>query len=137
MIEVRTGRDEVIALMLGAVALVALSPGARAGSGEARLRWDGEQPVLRLVLTATADGGPASVDVPVDVYDPEGHFIKQVSVACEGDGREDALLFAGENHFILVKGLMGGIEAMQGGGGEDAGEEEPAPMEVVYYKVAG
>ncbi len=70
-----------------------------------------------------------------DVFDPEGHFIKQVSIACEGDGREDSLFFAGRDRFVLVKGFVSAVKSFVGGAGAAGGEEEPEPMEVICYAV--
>jgi hypothetical protein len=74
--------------------------------------------------------------ITYDVFDPAGNFVKQVAVACEGDGEEDGLFFFGSDRALLVKGLVDAAISLQGGGGaatETEGEEEPAPMEIVCF----
>ena len=81
---------------------------------------------------------PDGVMQTFDVFDTEGHFIKQVSVACEGNGEDDALIAAGDDRFILVKGFVEALLMLQGGGageGEEEEEEESAPMEVICYSI--
>ena len=72
-----------------------------------------------------------------DVFDAKGEFVRQVPVACAADGIEDGLFFAGNDHMLVVKGLADAAVTMQGGSPEAAEGEEPAPMEVVYYRIAG
>ncbi len=81
---------------------------------------------------------PEGVLMTFDVFSPDGHFIKQLQVACEGDGANDGFFMISPDRAILVKGLVSGVMAMQGGlgAGSAGGEEEEAPMEVIYYKVA-
>lgn len=79
---------------------------------------------------------PAGVLITYDVFDPAGHFARQVAVACEGDGDNDGLFFFGADRALLVKGLSDAAMALQGGGGAvPEGEEEPAPMEVICFAV--
>jgi hypothetical protein len=63
--------------------------------------------------------------------------LEQVAVACEGDPRVDGLFFVGENSFVLVKGYLDAL-ASQFGRTTAYSEldEEPAPMEVIYFTVA-
>ncbi|MBU1700476.1 MAG: hypothetical protein KJ970_10285 [Candidatus Eisenbacteria bacterium] len=67
-----------------------------------------------------------------DVFDKEGHFIKQVDVAGEGDGRKDFLMFAGDHRVVLVTGLLDAAVSMQGLAGE--GDEDAAPMEIICFE---
>ncbi len=90
-----------------------------------------------VVHSSSAFEQPEGVMQTFDVFDGQGHFIRQVAVACEGDGEEDALLFLGGDRLLLIKGLMAGIQAMQGASSASEDEEEPAPMEVVYYSIPG
>jgi len=80
---------------------------------------------------------PQGVMLTYDVFDAKGEFIRQVAVGCEGDGIEDGLFFAGRDHMLLVKGLADAAATMQGASPEAAEGEEPLPMEIVYYRVAG
>jgi len=78
---------------------------------------------------------PEGILITYDIFDPDGHFIKQVAVRCEGDGEEDSLFFAPDGTAVLVTGFAAALESLQsagaGGGDED---EEAEPMEVVYLR---
>lgn len=79
---------------------------------------------------------PEGVMSTYDVFDSEGHFIKQVQMACEGDGMKDGMIFSGDDRVIVVIGLMDAVLALQGGSSPDLEEgEEPPPMEVICYAV--
>lgn len=80
---------------------------------------------------------PEGTMLTYDVFDPEGHFTEQVAVVCPGDGVQDGLIFAGEDRVIQIIGFQDAIETMQRQGASAADEEEePAPMEIVCYRVA-
>jgi hypothetical protein len=66
-----------------------------------------------------------------DVFDRNGHFVRQVAIACEGDPLHDALIFVDDAHAVLVRGLGAGPDGSPGAEGE-----QPS-MEVVYYRVTG
>jgi len=75
-----------------------------------------------------------------DVFDADGHFIKEVAVQCLGDGLEDRLFWTSEGSAVLITGFNDALRAlMMGGAGAAAGEEEDeeaVPMEVIYLEVA-
>jgi hypothetical protein len=78
---------------------------------------------------------PEGILATYDVFDPEGHFIKEVAVQCEGDGEVDKLFFLGDRA-ILVKGYLEAVSAMFGRGTPvtaDGGEAEP--MEIVCFRL--
>ena len=88
----------------------------------------------------TSRGGvdqPEGVFYTWDVFDPDGHFVEQVSAACPGDGEDDMMLWTGDGA-IQVTGFVGAVRALQNGGAGDAeDDEEAAPMEVICYRVKG
>jgi len=92
---------------------------------------------------STSLGGtdqPDGVLTTWDVLSPDGHFIKTVSAACPGDGENDIIIWTPSGDAVMVTGFVDALGALQGGGGassEEDGAEEPAPMEVIYMKVAG
>ncbi|MFH1145195.1 MAG: hypothetical protein V1774_11680 [Candidatus Eisenbacteria bacterium] len=92
---------------------------------------------LWVASSRSIHGQPAGIMVTFDVFDKQGDFSRQVAVACDGDGIEDGLFFAGSGHMLLVKGLADAAVSMQGATLETAEGEEPAPMEAVYYRIAG
>lgn len=80
---------------------------------------------------------PEGVLNTFDVFDPDGHFIRQVQVHVEGDGEDDALFFAPGGDAVLVTGFAPALRSLQNQGGSGEDDEEAAPMEVIYLKRAG
>ncbi len=77
---------------------------------------------------------PAGVMLTFDIFDPEGHFVRQCPVTCDGDPMHDGLLLTGGSRMVLVRGFIDAALAMQAGGAlEMEDEEDPAPMEVISY----
>jgi hypothetical protein len=71
-----------------------------------------------------------------DVFDPEGHFQKQVSVMCEGNGREDGFFFVGDDRAMIVKGMRSSRLGMFGSTDDDDEKADEAPeLEVIYYRL--
>jgi sugar lactone lactonase YvrE len=71
-----------------------------------------------------------------DVFDPDGHFSKQVAVACEGDSYYDCLFWVSEDQVVLVTGAMAALAAQFGGGATlDSDDEEATPQAVICYNV--
>jgi len=91
---------------------------------------------------STSMGGtdqPDGVLMTWDVLSPDGHFIKTVSAACEGDGENDILIWTPTGDAVVVTGFVEALQALQGGGGaagDEESDDEPEPMEVIYLKVA-
>ena len=81
---------------------------------------------------------PDGIFQTYDVFDPEGHFVKQVAVACEGSGQDDGMMILNNGRVIVIKGMIAAIRTMIGRGDseEEDTEEEVVPLEVVCYKVA-
>ena len=71
-----------------------------------------------------------------DVFTPDGEFLKQVSAKCAGDGKKDSLMWTPDGNAVLVTGFLDAAMSLQGGG-TPAGDDEAAPMEVVYLKRVG
>ncbi len=117
---------------------------------EAPITVEATDPVIEWIgpnLRVAADGPlwvltsrgqrPEAADIMVtyDVFDPSGHFQRQVAVACEGDGREDALYLAPDGErAVLVKGFLAAARSMFGAQVDT--DAEPEPIEVVCYAVA-
>lgn len=81
---------------------------------------------------------PDGVMATFDVFNPEGHLVKEVAVECEGDGTHDALFFPAGDTVVLVRGYLDALAAMFGRGTPISEEgEEARPMEVICYRVGG
>ncbi|MBD3235867.1 MAG: 6-bladed beta-propeller [Candidatus Eisenbacteria bacterium] len=93
-----------------------------------------EDGMIWVLTPAGTQDQPEGVMATYDVFDPAGHFVKQVSAGCEGDGENDALFPAGEDRLIKVTDIIAAAVAMQGGLGAEA-QEESEPMEVVCYRI--
>jgi len=82
---------------------------------------------------------PTGIMQTYDIFDSQGHWQRQVAIACPGDAVQDRLYFTGSDRAVLVKGAVEAQRNMFGGSGDsdsdsDAGlDEEPAPLEVVVY----
>ncbi len=87
---------------------------------------------------------PEGIFQTYDVFDPEGHFVKQVTVPCAGSSEEDRLFLIDDSYVIVVHGAVAAARNMFGNAGredeaaESAGEAagmEAEPLEVVCYKI--
>jgi hypothetical protein len=90
------------------------------------------------VLTARGSRNqPEGVLATWDVFDPDGHFVRQVQVRCPGNGRKDGIFFVGDDRLLVVHGLTDALGAQFGGGAGDEQDEEAQPIEVVCYRIEG
>ena len=83
---------------------------------------------------------PDGVMTRWDVFSPDGHFLETVSAVCEGDGENDIIIWADNNSAVQVTGFTEAARALNSGGaggGDDSGDEEAEPMEVIYLRVSG
>jgi hypothetical protein len=89
------------------------------------------------VVDSRGDTGlPEGVMLSYSVFDEDGHFVKTVQIACDGDGRDDGLIRVDQDHMVLIRGLLPAIQGIQTGGAAGGDEdEEAAPMEIVYYRI--
>lgn len=74
-----------------------------------------------------------------DIFAPDGRFIRQVAMACEGHGQRDALIFLSDNRLLLIKDQVEATRAFRGGppSGEAAAEEDASvALEIVCYGMA-
>ena len=90
-----------------------------------------------LVWVRTSHGvidQPDGILMTVDVFDLDGHFVRQVAARCDGDGEEDYLIWTSTGDAVLVTGYTEAIQALQGGTGSEEEEdgEEAEPMEVIF-----
>lgn len=72
-----------------------------------------------------------------DVFDKDGHFIKQVSLACQGDPDNDRLIWLSDDTVVLVTDLVGAFFGNMADGALDLEEEDAGAtvQEVIYYRV--
>jgi len=91
------------------------------------------------VRTSRGDNNaPSGMMTVFDVFDSEGHFVKQAALECPGDSQEDALFFLSKDRFIQVTRALDAFLSRQGISTEEAEEEEEeVPMEVIYFSIEG
>ena len=80
---------------------------------------------------------PEGVLATFDVFDPQGVFVRQVSLACPGDGEIDGVFAVGPDRFVVVRGYAEAVAAQYGGGSRasDDDDDDEALMEIVCYRV--
>ncbi len=71
-----------------------------------------------------------------DVFNPQGKFTSQVTLAGQGDPESDAYFFVKNRVYVVTSFLQAAMSA-QGVDGAFDDEEEPEPMAVICYKLDG
>lgn len=115
--------------------------------GNAPISWEETEPDIEFLRTA-ADGNiwvlssramwaaPEEIFTYYDVFNPAGEFIEQVNIICDGDSRQDFLLFAGTDRVFRITNFWDAVLSRFGGAGADSDtDEEAEPMAVVCYEV--
>ncbi|MFQ5599118.1 MAG: 6-bladed beta-propeller [Candidatus Krumholzibacteriia bacterium] len=69
-----------------------------------------------------------------DVFDDQGHYVRQVTLEGQGDPQEDGYFFVGDRLYV-VTGWLDAVVAQQGGTEGAEEEEEAMPMELICYRV--
>jgi len=78
-------------------------------------------------------GGAAMV---YDVFDPDGHFTRQVAIECEADMQFDGLFWVSDDRVVLVTDAMSALAAQFGEGASLASEDEDgSPQEIICFNV--
>jgi hypothetical protein len=78
---------------------------------------------------------PEGVFMTYDVFDPEGHFTKQLAVRCEGNPETDGLFLLNEDTAILIKGYQLAFFAVMGRVAVEEEDESAANMEMICYRI--
>ena len=69
-----------------------------------------------------------------DVFDADGNFVRQVSLTCDGNVRDDGFFFLNNDTVLLSRGMRSSWLGMFGGSGGD--EEDSSPVSgVVCYRL--
>jgi hypothetical protein len=113
------------------------------------ITWDVESYEQTLVaLYVTRDGvlwvehsrsgrdQPEGIFKTFDTFDSHGHYLQEVSVACDSDPQFDGLIFLENGRVLLVKGLVLARMTATGSQGAVYGEEdETGPMEIICCRM--
>ncbi len=78
---------------------------------------------------------PDGVMLTFDVYDPEGHFQRQVAIRGDHDGVWDGFFFAGGDRAVVVTRQVEAIGAQYGDGAAVLSQEGGSAMEVICYRM--
>jgi hypothetical protein len=82
----------------------------------------------------------AGVHSTWDVFTPDGVFERQVAMACDANGLQDAMFFPGGDLVVVIKEHEQALWAFQARGADDPGAEtgegEANPLEVICYRIA-
>jgi len=70
-----------------------------------------------------------------DVFDKDGHFVRQVTLQGEGNPRTDGYYFVQDRLYVVTDLLQAAISLQSGGQSFDLGDEEPEPMSVICYQI--
>lgn len=98
-----------------------------------RVKDDGTMWVLH---AGSAYWQPEGIMQTYDVFDSQGQLIKQVAIACDGDGENDALFFLGDDRVLRVTGVREpALIIPRGVGRGPTFGREAAPAEVVCYRI--
>lgn len=91
------------------------------------------------IWVINADGARDNPDGSLavfDVFNPEGQFVKNVTLMGQGDPMEDLYLFVKDRVYVVTSFLQAAMTA-QGVPDLYDEDEEPEPMSVICYKLEG
>jgi hypothetical protein len=78
---------------------------------------------------------PDGVMLTFDVFDPVGHFQRQIAIRGDHDGVWDGFFFAGSDRAVVVTRQVEAIGAQYGDGAAVLSEEGGSAMEVMCYRM--
>jgi sugar lactone lactonase YvrE len=79
------------------------------------LRIDGDGNLWVTTSRGLRDNADGAL-MTYDVFDPDGHFTRQVAVECEGDSFYDCLFWISDDQVVLLTGAMAALAAQFGSG---------------------
>ncbi|MDD5720383.1 MAG: hypothetical protein PHQ53_11910 [Candidatus Krumholzibacteria bacterium] len=78
---------------------------------------------------------PDGVFLTLDLYAPDGRWLREVSLVCEGNSISDGLRFLRDGRVLLIKGFVVARLACLGGSSATFGEDDAATVEIVCYRL--
>ena len=89
------------------------------------------------VMSSTGDRNPVKGTLGTyDVFNPEGHFVKNVTLQGQGNPTEDLYVFEKDRLYVVTSFLTAAMSA-QGVEGFSTEGEDAEPMAVICYKLEG
>jgi hypothetical protein len=96
----------------------------------------GEGDTLWVQHSRSGRNQPRGILLTYDLFGPEGRYLQQVSVACEGDPAFDGLELLPDGRVLLIKGYVLARMASLDARGVSFGEEdESGPLEVICCRM--
>jgi hypothetical protein len=84
----------------------------------------------------SGDDRPEGIMLTYDLFDPEGRYLQEVSIACDGDPLYDDLEFLVDGRVLMIKGaVLAQWSSFDFGTVDWNDEEDVAPMEAVCYRM--
>jgi len=78
---------------------------------------------------------PDGVLLVYDLFEKHGQYQERLSIACEGDARNDRLFLLGNGRFVLVTEYYSALEALRGRSNKtEASALEAEPLQVIVYQ---
>jgi len=78
---------------------------------------------------------PEGTFLSLDLYDPEGNWLREVSLVCEGSSISDGVRFLRDGRILLIKGFVVARLACLGSGSATLGEDDTETIEIICYKL--
>jgi hypothetical protein len=78
---------------------------------------------------------PAGTFLSLDLYAPDGQWLREVRLVCEGDPVSDGLRFLRDGRVLLIKGYVVARLACLGGGSATFGEDDADTVEIICYRL--
>ena len=78
---------------------------------------------------------PDGTFLSLDLYDPEGNWLREVSLVCEGSPVSDGVRFLRDGRILLIKGFVVARLACLGSGTATLGEDDTETIEIICYKL--
>jgi hypothetical protein len=94
--------------------------------------WVREDGTLWVLPSPGERDQPEGVMQTYDVFDAQGQFVRQVSLACEGDPSEDRLILFAPGRAALIRGAADARQNMFGHSADDGDEESPVHDVTIY-----
>jgi len=78
---------------------------------------------------------PDGTFLSLDLYDPEGNWLREVRLICEGSPVSDGVRFLRDGRILLIKGFVVARLACLGSGTATLGEDDTETIEIICYKL--
>jgi hypothetical protein len=80
-------------------------------------------------------GQDDGVFLTLDLYTPDGTWLREVSLRCEGNPISDGIRFLGDGRVLLIKGFVVARLACLGGASASFGEDDAETVEIICYRL--